>query len=308
MWFLAPNLIGFLAFTAGPVLFSLAASFTNWNIKRTEPLQFNGLSNYAELLGDKWFWIYLINTAYMMLGLPVAIFGSLWIAVLLNRKMKGVVVYRTLLYLPSFTSGVALMILWKSLYNPEFGPINQMIESLSGFLHWHVDAPQWLQSTKNLIGAGAEKVGFSKATFGIGAKDALIYMGIWTAIGGSNMLLYLAGLSSVPPELTEAASLDGANNWNTFRFITWPQLAPTTFFITIMSLIGGLQGGFEQARVMTTGGPAGTTTTISYFIYQKAFEEFRVGYASAISWVLFIVIAGVTAFNWKFGNRSMTDV
>lgn len=304
-WFLLPNLSGFLLFTLGPVAFSLGASFTNWNLKQTVPTRFVGAQNFLELLSDKWFWLYLQNTAYMMLGLPFAVFGSLWLAVLLNRKLRGMSAYRTLLYLPSFTSGVALMILWKSLYNPDFGPINQVLASLFGN---HIDLPQWLLSTKNVAGLKVEELGFSGSQMGLGARDALIYMGIWTAIGGSNMLLYLASLSNVPEELTEAAELDGATKWKCFRHVTWPQLAPTTFFIVVMSIIGGLQGGFEQARVMTNGGPAGTTTTLAYYIYTKAFEEFRIGYSSAISWVLFAAIAVITMLNWKYGNRAVADV
>jgi multiple sugar transport system permease protein len=119
------------------------------------------------------------------------------------------------------------------------------------------------------------------------------------------MLLYLAALTNVPQELTEAAELDGAGRWQVFRNVTWPQLAPTTFFIVVMSFIGGLQGGFEQARVMTGGGPAGTTTTLSYYIYTKAFEQFQIGYASAVSWVLFAIIFAVTLINWKFGNKEV---
>lgn len=306
--FLAPNLIGFLIFTLGPVVFSFAASVTNWNLKQTVPTRFVGAANYVDLFHDKWFWIYLQNTLYMMLGLPFAIFGALWLAVLLNRKLKGMAAYRTLLYLPSFTSGVALMILWKSLYNPDFGPINRALGSLLGSVGMGgVDLPQWLLSTHNLVGLDVEKLGLTSGQFGLGARDALIYMGIWTAIGGSNMLLYLAGLSNVPEELTEAAELDGASRWKCFRHITWPSLAPTTFFILVMSIIGGLQGGFEQARIMTNGGPAGTTTTLAYYIYNKAFEEFRIGYASAVSWVLFAVIAVFTFLNWRSGNRAVTD-
>ena len=138
---------------------------------------------------------------------------------------------------------------------------------------------------------------------GLGARDALIIMGVWMGIGGNNMLLYLAALTGVPEELYEAAKIDGAGRWATFLKITWPQLAPTTFFITVISLIGGFQSGFEQARVMTQGGPANTTTTISYYIYTKAFEQFQMGYASAISWMLFVIIFAVTVVNWKMSGR-----
>ena len=307
MAFLAPNLLGFLLFTAGPVVFSLGASFTNWNLQQTVPLRFNGTSNFSELMADQSFWLYFMNTLYMMLGMPFAIFGALWLAVLLNRKIRGLGIYRTLLYLPSFASGVALMILWKSLYNPDFGPINDGMRHAFALLHIHADTPQWLQSTHNIAALDVEKVALNKQQFGIGARDALILMGVWTAIGGNNMLLYLAALTNVPEELLEAAQLDGASAARCFRSVTWPQLAPTTFFILVMSIIGGLQGGFEQAKVMTNGGPAGTTTTLAYYIYSLAFEQFRIGYASAVAWVLFAFVFVATFINWRFGNRAAND-
>ncbi len=353
MGFLMPNLLGFLVFTAGPVLFSLAIAFTNWDLQRTMPFQWIGLRNFAELFGDQEFWLYSLNTVYLMLGMPLAIAGSLVLAILLSQQLRGIVVYRTLFYLPTFTSGVALMILWKALYNPDFGPINAAINWAFAKLGVQgVNAPVWLLSTKNLFGPAVllaiavglfgvyrvlrlaigrwallpvvaaavlllwhasparglevEEVGLSRAQWGLGARDAIIIMGIWIAIGGSNMLLYLAALSNVPQELYEAAAIDGAGRWATFCNVTWPQLAPTTFFIVVMSFIGGLQGGFEQARVMTNGGPAGTTTTLVYYIYTKAFEEFQIGYASAVSWVLFTIIFAVTLVNWKFGSKELS--
>ena len=302
--FLLPNLLGFLVFTAVPLVFSLGVSFTNWNLQHTVPLRFTAGQNFVELSGDEAFWQYLLNTVYMMLGMPLAIAGSLGLALLLSQKLRGMVIYRTLFYLPTFTNGVALMILWKALYNHNFGPINAAIDGLLAMLHLGGDlqAPDWLRSTKNLLGLEVEHVGVSAAQWGLGARDALIAMGIWTAIGGNTMLLYLAALTNVPQELVEAAQIDGAGRWATFRNVTWPQLAPTTFFIVVMSFIGALQGGFEQARVMTGGGPAGTTTTLSYYVYTKAFEEFQLGYASTIAWVLFSIILAVTLLNWRFGN------
>jgi multiple sugar transport system permease protein len=300
MVFLMPNFLGFLLFTAGPVLFSLAVSFTNWNLQRTVPFQWTFTENYAQLLRDKDFWLYFVNTGYFLLGLPLAIAGSLALALLLSQRLRGIVVYRTLFYLPSFTSGVALMILWKALYNPDFGPINALLEGIG------LGAPKWLLSTQNLLGLDVEQVRLTGKQFGLGARDAIILMGIWTSIGGNNMLLYLAALTNVPQELQEAAQLDGASSVQVFRHVTWPQLAPTTFFIVVMSFIGGLQGGFEQARVMTAGGPAGTTTTLAYYIYTKAFEEFQIGYASAVAWVLFAIIFVITLLNWKFGSKEVS--
>lgn len=281
-------------------------------------------------LNDARFWYYLYNTFYLMLGIPFAVAGSLALAILLNDNLPikakrgavaaglcmvsgaimatalwvsgsrdfalmaavlwllaalgfafNLVVFRTVFYLPSFTSGVALMILWKALYNPQTGPINALLASLTGLPA--SELPQWLASIEL-------------------AKPSLMIMGFWTAIGGTNMLLYLAALSNVPVELDEAAEIDGANRWQRFVHVTWPQLAPTTFFISIISIIGGLQGGFEQARVMTGGGPAGATTTLSYYIYTVGFQDLNFGYAAAISWVLFALLFCITAFNWRFGK------
>lgn len=298
-----------------------------------------GLAGLVSLHGEMWvayaandprFWHYLYNTVYMMLALPFSVAGSLLLAILLNDSLpvkKGrawpaavicvisglglaallwaagfrdaallaavlwviaglglafnVVSFRTIFYLPAFTSGVALMILWKALYNPQTGPINALLGAITGLEA--SELPQWLASIEL-------------------AKPSLMIMGFWTAIGGTNMLLYLAALSNVPVELTEAAEIDGANLWQRFVNVTWPQLAPTTFFISIVSIIGGLQGGFEQARVMTGGGPAGATTTLSYYIYTVGFQDLNFGYAAAVSWVLFAMLFAITAFNWRFGR------
>lgn len=139
------------------------------------------------------------------------------------------------------------------------------------------------------------------------AKPALMIMMLWAAIGSNNMILYLAGLSSIPPELYEAADMDGASPMQRFWNITWPQLAPVTFFIAIMSVIGGLQGGFEMARAMTQGGPAGSTTTLAYYIYIEGFQNGRMGYASAVAWALFLLVFVLSVFNFRYGNRHVND-
>jgi multiple sugar transport system permease protein len=206
------------------------------------------------------------------------------------------------------------MILWKCLYNPDTGPINAAIGWLIDTSHVNallvhlghapISPPDWLSSTHNLLGLPVDHVGFDRRQFGLGARDALLNMGIWTAIGGNNMLLYLAALTNVPRDLYEAAEIDGAGRWHAFWHVTWPQLAPTTFFIVVISFIGGLQGGFEQARVMTEGKPANTTVTLAYYIYIKAFEQFQMGYASAIAWVLFSMIFVITMINWRLGRSA----
>jgi len=306
--FLLPNFLGFIIFTAGPVLFSLIAAFTNWDLQHSVPFAFIGVENFRRMFADADFWVFFTNTLYLMLGMPVAIAGSLMLALMLSQKLRGISVYRTLFYLPTFTYGVALMILWKKLYNPEFGPINRMLEWLMHLVHINAHGPKWMQSTQNLLGLVPQRMMFAWEYFGIGAREGLIIMLVWVAIGGNNMLLYLAALTNVPPELYEAAEIDGAGKWSKFWNVTWPQLAPTTFFIMVMSVIAGLQSGFEIARVMTNrGGPAGTTTTLSYYIYVKAFEEFQMGYASAVSWTLFAIIFAITLVNWRFGSKSVND-
>ena len=305
--FLLPNFIGFILFTAGPVLYSLAASFTNWDLQRSVPFAFIGVENFRRLFGSEEFWVYLINTLYLMIGFPFAIAGSLILALLLSRKLRGITIYRTLFYLPTFTYGVALMVLWKKMYNPDFGPVNALLGSVAHLLHIPFDPPKWLQSAQNLMGMVPQHVTFQHRYIGLGAREALINMTVWVAIGGNNMLLYLAALTNVPQELYEAAEIDGAGKWKKFWNVTWPQLAPTTFFITVITIIGGLQGGFEAARIMTEGGPANTTTTLAYYIYIKAFQEFQMGYASAIAWVLFAMIFAITLINWRFGSRAVNE-
>lgn len=306
--YLLSNLLGFLVFTAGPVAFSLGASLTNWNIQNSPPLEFVGLRNFADIAASSQFWTFFVNTIYFMLFIPVGIAGSLCVALLLDQKLRGMTAFRTLLYLPSFTAGVAIMILWKGLLNPDHGLINQFIEGTFRLLGVLIAGPQWLLSTSNLMGLSPERIAFTSADFGVGAREALMLMGFWIGLGGGNMLLYLAALTHMPEELVESARLDGAGSWAVFRHVTWPQLAPTTFFIVIMSVIGGFQGGVDQAQVMTGGGPAQTTTTLGYYIFRTSFVEYQFGYASAVAWVLFAIIFALSLVMWKFGNKETSYV
>lgn len=219
----------------------------------------------------------------------------------------GSIGYRAIYYLPHFTAGVGTILLWTQLYNPNFGLINQCLQVIGGWLGWSGSLPGWLTSTRSLAGFLPFPESFNNGGFGLGAREAIMIMGIWAAVGGNSMILYIAGISNIPPELYEAADIDGASGWQRFRYITLPQLAPTTFFIIVMGVIYGLQGGFEQARLMTEGGPAGTTTTLSYYIYKEGFERFDMGYGAAVAWVLFAVTMVVTLINWRYGNRRMND-
>ncbi|MFA6293480.1 MAG: sugar ABC transporter permease [Victivallales bacterium] len=477
--FLSPNIIGFLAFTTIPLLFSMVLAFSNWDLRlhnmfHEESIKFVGMKNFFQLFHERDFWKFLGNTLFFMIGAPVAIAGSLIAAILLNKDLKGKksgvfkiifpgsilfvscvmltlvgmgaaaltilivgvvgvtivsgilfgqTVYRTLFYLPNFTSGVAVFILWKKLYSPQTGPINAVLDKplasvgnvVNATPSWVISAGGWvflligtyilLRVVRTLVNHWKEgdlghcALGFSiffailpsffavlwapspyaklaipalavagllfylsfnlrvrefpcPIWHGIGtgfmismvslvpmfiligfavalanlpalssdglqppdwltsynwAKPAIMLMGLWGAIGSNNMLLYLAGLSNVPPELEEAADIDGASSFQKFWHVTWPQLAPITFFIVVMTVIGGLQGGFEMARTMTQGGPAGSTTTLSYFIYSEGFTTGRLGYSSAISWVLFAMVFSITMFNWKFGSKYVND-
>ena len=344
--------------------------------------------------------------------------------VLVLGSVGGQTVYRTLFYFPSFTAGVATYILWKKLYSPENGPINNVLQPVldritplaasmtpSGaylgaavflvvmaliyayvifrlILSWKngetgslsycialvvLSIPMACCQLWSTVPRGGA-LGLSLVTLGVlfsllmfltgreckcvydygmanavvldgmimvglficlglsnvvlalpsmasgdgltapkwisdyyWAKPSLMIMGFWAAIGSNNMLLYLAGLSGVSQELYEAADIDGASPFQRFWNVTWPQLSNVTFFILVMSIMGGLQGGFETARTMTQGGPAGSTTTLAYYIYMEGFNSGRLGYASAVAWTLFIMVFCVTLFNWKFGNKYTND-
>ncbi|MEI6916108.1 MAG: sugar ABC transporter permease [Armatimonadota bacterium] len=293
--FLLPNLVGFLVFTFVPVFVSFGMAFTNWDLFHAP--RWVGLFNFEALLGwhydpvlkqtmmnDPFFWKYVGNTLFMMMAIPVGIAGSLCLALLMNQRLKGMTIYRTIYFLPTVCSGVAVLILWKWLYNDNIGLINNLLRGLGDVTGLPLNGPDWLGDT-------------------LWAKPALMLMGLWSGIGGFNMILYLAALQGVPRELYEASAMDGASGWKTFWAVTWPSISPTTFFILIMSLIHGFQGGFMQANVMTQGGPAGSTTTIEYYLFNIAFTRFLMGYASAIAWVLFVVILILTLITWRLGGK-----
>jgi len=290
--FLAPNMTGFLVFTLIPVTAAFGLSLFEWNL--FQPPQFVGLRNFVDLLGisrdeagwycnDPRFWKFLGNTLFLMVNIPICMAASLFLAIVLNQKIKGRVIFRTVFYLPTICSGIGIMLLWMWVFNPEFGLANSVLKVVG------VKGPLWLKSYH-------------------WAKPSIMLMGLWGAMGGTSMILYLAGLQGVPPQLYEAAEIDGASTWQQFRHITFPMLTPTTFFIFITGVIGGFQGGFQAAYVMTQGGPDGATSTVSYYIYNHAFQWFNMGYAAAISVVLFGLVFVVTLVNWKFGGKKVNYV
>jgi len=233
----------------------------------------------------------------MTWGVGGRIVMCLAMAMLLNQRLREVVVHRTIYFLPTVCSAIALYILWQALYQPDVGVINRSLLAMRDALNAVIGA----------LGGPAGWITWQPPNWlgGIGtAKPAFILMGWWHQMGGLTMLLYLAALQGIPEQLYEAAEIDGANAWQRFREITWPMVSPTTFFILIMGVIHGFQGGFQQAYVMTRGGPAGSTTTVDYFIYNRAFfQDQDMGYASAAAWVLFAIILALTLINWRYGQR-----
>lgn len=274
--FIAIPVIGFLIFIGYPLLFALYASFTKWN-GLSDPV-FNGLDNYIEMAGDPYFWKAMGNTVFMMIGIPIGLVISLLLALALNRRMRGTTFFRTVYYVPVISSLAAVAILWQWAYNGDFGLINQVLDMIG------IDGPNWLQDAAT-------------------AKPAIIIMAVWKGIGFS-MLLYLAALQSVPRHLYEAAGIDGANSAQQFWHITVPMLRPVTFFLVVTSIIGGAQI-FIEINIMTpTGGPEFSTASIVWYVWQKAFNYLQMGYATAMSVVLGLLVFVITAIQFQINRRS----
>lgn len=273
--FLTPNVLGFLLLTLGPIVASLYFSFTEWNTF-TKPV-WVGLNNFNTLFHDFRFAKTIVNTLYYtVVSVPLGIIIALFFAILLNSKIRGVIFFRTLYFLPVISSTVAVALLWRWLYSNEFGLFAYLL-SLVG-----VQAPPFLTSTA-------------------WAMPSIIVMSIWKGLG-YNIVLILAGLQAISPTYYEAALIDGVSNWQRFWFITRPLLSPTLFFVTIMAVMGSFQV-FEQTYMLTKGGPAFSTTTIVYYIYIQGFQTMKMGLASAAAWVLFMGVMIVTLVQWRFQER-----
>lgn len=264
--FILPWLLGFLIFTAGAMIYSLYLSF--YDVDFLSKFEFVGLANYANMLGGDELWLKaMINTAYYSLvAVPLMTAIALLIALLLNQKVVGLSIFRTIYYLPSVVQGVAVAILWVWLFHPEYGPINGLLGL------FHIPGPAWLSSEQ-------------------WAMPGIIIMSLW-GVGGS-MIIFLAGLQGIPQSLFDAAEIDGAGSLACFWHITIPMMTPTIFFSIVLGLIGALQM-FTQAYVMTRGGPNNATLTYVMYIYNKGFNQFYFGYASALAWMLFVIILVLT--------------
>lgn len=262
---ISPWLIGLICFVAGPMLVSLAISFTRWDL--LSPAEFVGLRNYRRMVGDPLFWQALNVTArYTLLYVPTELAGGLLLALLMNQRVWGIRAIRTIYYLPSVLSGVAFVIVWMWLFHPEAGLINAALGLLG------IRGPRWLADPGT-------------------ALYALWMMSFWGL--GRAALIYLAGLKNVPRELHEAAAIDGANRWQAFWSVTIPLLSPTIFFNLVLSIISTFQT-FTSAFVATDGGPLDATLFFVLYLYRQAFRQFNMGYASALAWVLFLITLSLT--------------
>jgi len=271
---LLPWIIGFLSFTLGPMIFSFSLSFFDADLLTRNV--FVGASNFGELFADPLFLQSLKVTAiYAFVSVPLGVVTALAVALLLNQKIAGLSVWRTVYYMPALISGVAVSVLWLQIFNPRMGLLNGILKVFG------IEGPKWIFDST-------------------WALPSLIIMSIWGV--GATMLLYLAGLQSIPTDLYEAAKVDGANSVRRFWHVTVPMLTPTIFFNAVIGIIAAFQF-FTPAFVMTGGGPNNATLSMVLFLYRKAFQQTRFGYASAIAWVLFAIIITFTLLFVRSSNR-----
>ncbi|EPI01523.1 putative transmembrane permease MsmF [Enterococcus faecalis 13-SD-W-01] len=264
-----------IVFAIIPILMALYYSFTNYNIIETP--HWIGLENFERIFRDEFFLISLKNTVvYTLLYVPLGLIVALGTAILLNKKFKSVGLFRTFFYLPVLCSSVATATIWYWLLNPQYGLINQLLRVIG------INGPAWLYSSN-------------------WAMTAIVIMSVWMSFGG-NMMIFLAGLQGINPALYEAADIEGANSWQKFISITWPQLSKTTFLVTTQLIISAFQV-FDQAYMLTQGGPGNSTITLVYYIYNKGFGGLEMGYASALSFLLFLLIFVFSLVNMKFTNK-----
>ncbi len=276
MLFLSPWILGFLIFGLYPMGMSFYYSLCRYDVLRIP--QYVGFENYKELFFyDTYFWQSIWNTLYYtILRTPLSIIGSLILAVLVNNALKGMRIFRTIYFVPSIVTGVSLSVLWLWMLNPQFGLVNIVL----GF--FGIPGPLWIKSPD-------------------WSKPAMVLMGLW-AIGGGRMLVFLAALQGIPKNLYESVEIDGGGWWSKFKNITVPLLSPVIFLWTILDVIFSLQV-FTEAYVMTKGGPLNSTMFFNLYLYFKAFDDYSMGYASALAWVLLVITLLITLLQFKLSKR-----
>ena len=273
--FLAPTIIGLAILSAGPILATLAISFTKWDLLRAPQLV--GFDNFVALASDDRFLKALRNTAfYTVVSVPLGMVIALLIALALNQTIRGIAWIRTAYFLPVVTSTIAIALVWQWIYSPDSGLLNEVLGAFG------IPAQRWL----------------SDPTL---AMPSIVAMSVWQGLG-TDVIIFLAGLQAIPTELLDAASVDGAGRWARFRNIVLPLLTPSIFFTGILSLIGSFQV-FDRIFVLQRPRPTDATITIVYFIYENGFKFFKMGYATAASWILFVIVAVFTAIYFRSQNR-----
>lgn len=274
--FLLPNVLGFLVFTLIPIVVAFGLCFVKWDF--ANPMEFVGLRNILRLFRDEGFRISLWNTIYFtVVSVPLTIVVALSLAILLHQKIKGMKWFRTIYFFPYISSMVAVAVVWNMLYHPTMGPINNVLRMI-GFQH----PPEWTNSI-------------------VWALPAVILMSTWKQVG-YYMVIYLAGLQGIPEQLYEAATIDGANWWQKFWYVTIPMLSPATFLNVVLLVINSFKV-FDQIVIMTDGGPGRATYSLVYYIYIQAFQYFKFGYASAVAMVMFIIVLIVTFVQFKLEDK-----
>lgn len=270
--FLLPNIIGFAVFTFLPIVASLVLSFTNWD--GFGELEFIGFDNFIRLFSDEVFRISMTNTVvFTVVSVPVTLVLSLGVAMILNKGIKGIRIFRAAFFLPYITAALAVAVVWQLLYHPTLGPINQIL-----MMFGIKDPPGWLSSSKY-------------------AMPAVIIMYIWKMVG-YYMIIFLAGLQGVPRQLYEAAKIDGAGRWQLFKNVTFPMLSPVVFFTSIIAMINSFKV-FTEIYALTGGGPGNATNVLVYNIYLEAFKKYNFGYSSAMAYVLCIIIMVITLIQFQ---------
>ena len=289
--YLLPALVVLAAFRLLPVILSVRVSFYDWGM--AGPRAFVGLGNYLAVLQDPMFWKSLANTGwYMALSIPADLVIALFIAMLLNRRIQALGLYRTVYYLPVVTSIVAVSIVWRWILQPERGLLNYVLS------FFHAGGLRWLQDPRGIIqlvvGDHANSLPYVLRGPSI-AMCSLIMMGVWKSLG-YNIVIFLAGLQNIPKTYYEAARIDGAGRFRLFRSVTWPLISPTTYYVLILSSIAAFET-FTQVWIMTgppAGGPLSTTKVVMYYFYENSFELWRLGYGASIAFFAFLIILGLT--------------
>lgn len=279
MGFILPSLCGFLVFTFIPVLISLFLSFTKWNfMEGWGAIKFTGVSNYIRLFSDEWFInSYKNNIIFTAITVPVLIALGLVMASIINKHIWGGGAVRTMIFIPYIASVVAVCAVWMVLLQPSYGPINQFLRLLGV-----ENPPGWLADFKWSL-------------------PSIMVIYIWQQVGYYS-IVFLSGLKGIPEDVYEAARVDGASSIRQFFSITIPLISPTTFFLTIMGIIGSFKV-FDQISVLTQGGPGSSSSVMAYYVYRTAFEYFDMGYANTLAWALFVLVFVVTLIQWKLQDR-----